>query len=279
MKADFNMISDDKTSNPIHLAINNSFVSLEMISYLIQKKSNLNSLVMNPLHCALSNPNLPFQIIKCLVDNKTDLNIKFKDGNNEEITFLHLALKKENQDLEIIKLLVENKSDLNTGYDKKGTPLHFACLYQKKECIKYLIESRSDPNMRDQEGQTSFLYVAKNINFCVDTFKCFLENKCDPFSRDFGNNNNYSSRYSEYSQYLISGFKRYLQTFRKVDFYTFEHACHSFEKHFVDKDLIQLLISSGGKEYLDNPIISKSGYYGSEKISNFLKRNGYNGSL
>ena len=126
----------------------------EMIKYLIDNKSDLNSKTKDkifvgfysyidyentPLHLACKNPSVSFETVKYMIDCRYNLGATNYKNRNP----LHLACKKINISPQIIKYLVEKKSILQS-YDHKNeqfpsymlskkikktfgnTPLHYA---------------------------------------------------------------------------------------------------------------------------------------------------------
>ena len=55
-------------------------------------------------------------------------------------------------DFELVKRRVEAGGDINQVTDK-GTALHVACIYQREEIGRYLLEHGADPRAKDRYGQ------------------------------------------------------------------------------------------------------------------------------
>ena len=67
-------------------------------------------------------------------------------------TMLHHAAKEDRPD--IIEFLVNSGSDINVGDDEGQTPLHKAAMFGNIESVKLLLEKGADANKVDNDGQT-----------------------------------------------------------------------------------------------------------------------------
>ena len=80
------------------------------------------------------------------------------DGRSQSgFTILHHAAKEDRPD--IIEFLVNSGSDINVGDDEGQTPLHKAAIFSNIESVKCLLEKGGDPNKVDNSGNTP-LHIA-----------------------------------------------------------------------------------------------------------------------
>jgi ankyrin repeat protein len=63
--------------------------------------------------------------------------------------------------IECIKLLVENKSDLSMGDERRNTPLHLAVISGSADSMKYLIESGAGL-LSDSKDKHTALHMVLN---------------------------------------------------------------------------------------------------------------------
>ena len=190
-----------KGNTPLHMVCGNKNISFEIIKYLVENKSNMNSKNCSdgetPLHIACKNENISLEIIECLVENKSDLNLSessfenalhiarknknnlyFKHRGIKGNTPLHIACENENISFEIIEYLVENKSDINLKDTFDYTPLHLACKNKNisSEIIKCLVEKKSDLNSKDTYNKNPLQFASENENISVEIIE-YLELK------------------------------------------------------------------------------------------------------
>ena len=113
----------------------------------------------------LSTKKLNLELITYLIEKKSDLNLKSKQG----YTLLHFACENTQVTLDIIKILVENKIDMNTKDYNSKIPLQIACKNEeiKPEIIKYLIEEKSNI----QPPKKSYSYSPSNRG-CKEKYQC-----------------------------------------------------------------------------------------------------------
>ena len=169
--------------------------SLDLIKFLVEKKSDLNALT-------LADNNTPLSIA-CLnefvsVEKKTDLNLK----NYSKSSPLHLACSVQHVSCEMIKIFINNKTDLNEMNSLHSTPLHLLCKNKKvnKECLKLLIEFKSEINLQNKKNYDTPLHCAvKNEYVTLEIIQIMIKNNADfnlpnkfgttPLQNAFLNNN------------------------------------------------------------------------------------------
>ena len=112
-------------------------------------------------------------ITETLKKNKELLNAKSPDGSN----LLHWACSYDNK--QVMKYLVESKVDVNLKNNHSNTPLHQAFI-DKADIgnIKYLVENKADLNLKDNRGYTPF-FVARANNTHIETIKYLVKMKAD----------------------------------------------------------------------------------------------------
>ena len=213
-KGDLNSIDNLVDSTPLHIASFCENISTNTLKYLIENKSEINSLDIfgeTPLHSIFrsscfnspltanlnfdgnsslfknnletissrnKNENVSIEKIKFLIENKSNINSQNKYGD----TPLHLACRNENISIEKMKHLIENKSDINSENKTGSTPLHLACKNENisYEMIKLLLDNKANPNLKNNIYQTfPFLHACKNKRVSIEILRCMLENKAD----------------------------------------------------------------------------------------------------
>ena len=106
-----------------------------------------------PLHTACRCGHL--EIVKCLLSQK---NIDVMSRNKEGNTPLHLV---SNTDI-LRALLCSNEVDITCKNKYGNTPLHTACMDDRYEVVKYLVNIRNvDPTIRNEYGNTP-LHLARD---------------------------------------------------------------------------------------------------------------------
>ncbi|UJR12614.1 hypothetical protein I4U23_016789 [Adineta vaga] len=74
----------------------------------------------------------------------------FKQGDNDRQSCLHLAAA--NNHLKVVKYLVETvEMDVDIIADRRITPLHLACQYDRLEVAEYLLEHNASPILRNAQ--------------------------------------------------------------------------------------------------------------------------------
>ena len=72
-KGSLNLLNKEK-KHPIHIACDNN--TLEIIKFLVEKKSNVNSSNNSPLHHACKNKNISLEVVQFLIQNNAKLDHK-----------------------------------------------------------------------------------------------------------------------------------------------------------------------------------------------------------
>lgn len=143
---------------PLRLAAGQGSVSV--VNYLLSQKANCNSQCkqsVTPLHAAISKGSKP--VVKLLLDHGADVTLSTSEGE----TPIHHALVVKNA--EVLKLLVSgNPQVLNhPSVTKIEPPIVTACKLQSPHLVKYLLESKANPNLANLDGMTP-LAVASSLD-------------------------------------------------------------------------------------------------------------------
>ena len=67
-------------------------------------------------------------------------------------------------DWDKLQRLVHSPETANVANGLKLTPLHYAAIYGSPRVISFLLESKADPNTRDQSGATPLVYAAWSLD-------------------------------------------------------------------------------------------------------------------
>ena len=116
--------------------------------------------------------------LKLCIDLGADINIV---GYNYKLTPLHKAC--EYNQLECVKVLIDSGANLNLKNSIGRTPLIVAVQNQYEVCAQLLIDSGADLNIQDQNGHTVLIFACSNnlINCVKELIKkggnIFLKNK------------------------------------------------------------------------------------------------------
>jgi hypothetical protein len=149
----------DKTT-VLHLAakVNCPEVLKELINHDKNYKSNfinqMESKGMTPLHVACLAGNAP--CVKILLSAGCDVNMKTTLESHDDCTALHLASSKGHS--KVVETLLEDNSGRNVieSKDNHGfTPLHFACQYGQRECVRKLLMSGADLSAKTNKRKTT----------------------------------------------------------------------------------------------------------------------------
>jgi ankyrin repeat protein len=82
------------------------------------------------------------------VDEKCGYSIR-----HGEITAAHVAASRGHIDL--LKLLIAKGCNVNAQDDRDGdTPLHYAALQHRLDCVKFLVNAGADVLVKDRNGKT-----------------------------------------------------------------------------------------------------------------------------
>jgi len=65
--------------------------------------------------------------------------------------------------IQCIKLLVENKSDLSIGDERANTPLHLAAISGSADSVKYLIENGADLILDNKDKHTALHMILNSL--------------------------------------------------------------------------------------------------------------------
>ena len=173
-----------KDPNLLSLAyIYNKNLSLEIIKFLFEMKSNLNCVNKygkTPVLYEFEKDNVSMEKIAFLIENKSLLNHKNSNGN----TVLHISCRNDKIPLQTIIYLVENKSDINSTDFMNNTPLHVLVKNDEisYEKIKFLIETKTYLNITDKEYCTPLVTSIKK-QIPIEIIQLLVEN-CDLNSND-----------------------------------------------------------------------------------------------
>ena len=146
--------------------------NLDLMSLMVSygaRYDYVNSSGVTLLHFAAYNLNL--EIMRKLLENGAEPNALDKIKNSP----LHCVFlaKDEKYIVEAIKELVSHGADINTQNKKGKTPLHRATKLDNYNVIKVLLELGSDPNIKDENGNTALemaLIDGNKMNFVKSLF-------------------------------------------------------------------------------------------------------------
>ena len=100
-------------------------------------------------------------------------------------TALHYAVMNhcDSYSLHIVDFIIQNSSNLNTITRHEGnTALHYCVIYNRSECMKLLLRSKADYNIKNANGKTP-LDIAREehnatlielVSICISFFLIFL---------------------------------------------------------------------------------------------------------
>ena len=151
-----------------------------VVCFLLQKLANPNATLKpskrfknhhgsTALHLAVFLKDV--DIVKLLVeDTRTNVNLA---RNHDGASALHCAVNSKQG--KIVKILVEKgKANIDKKTHNRQTPLHLALLRRDKKTARYLIESKADIHLADEEGNTP-LHLAATIN-ATDLVRLLADN-------------------------------------------------------------------------------------------------------
>ena len=169
---------------PIHIAAANSH--LQIVKYLVEKQYvdvNIKGYEdKTPLHYACQSDHL--QIVEYLISKSANVNAKDFSGDyaihyaaryGSVLTVQYLIEKRNvfqdiqgyegrtplhyaclNDHLDIVKYLISHGAIIDAVNMNKWTPLHFASSYNKKDIVKYLVSKGANKSVKNNNGQTPF---------------------------------------------------------------------------------------------------------------------------
>ena len=202
----------------LHYSLKNS---LDFVSdYLIEKRADVNATNVyqkTPLHIASSN-NVSYHIFLKLLENGANSNFQDEDGNSTLHIFVY-SLKNKEVDNNFFQLLLDKKADCNL-YNKIGktpfhllifsktdffpnltlflshganinsqdidgyTLLHYASKNSHHKLLNFLIENKSDVNLKNKEEETPFLLFVKQSTQKLKIYNLFLKQKINFKDKD-----------------------------------------------------------------------------------------------
>ena len=106
---------------------------------------------------------------KQLIESGVDINYKNTPLQNGT---LHACLLSKNDDNAMLTYLLNNGADVNMQNSEGSTPLKFAIVIRQIECLKTLLASGADTNIKDRYGLKAIDY----LDMEKDTVICKLMN-------------------------------------------------------------------------------------------------------
>ena len=179
LKKKLSQLIAKNNQNVLHCACFGEEVSLDTIKFFVEHKIDVNqqdNTGNTPLQIACKR--LPLEYIKYFVDKKANLNLVNVYG---EIA-IHEACRKKDYSIETVKFLIDCKSDLNIKSRYcQDTPLFLACNNKaiSLDFIKLLVESKSDLNFQQNNHKTPLHYACENVNVSLDILKYMIQKKAD----------------------------------------------------------------------------------------------------
>jgi ankyrin repeat protein len=134
----------------------------EVLKELISHEKNYKSIFINqmeskgmtPLHVACLEGNA--SCVKILLSAGCDVNMKTTFESHEDCIAMHLASSKGHS--RVVETLLEHRSgrEVIESKDSHGfTPLHFACQYGQRECVRKLLMSGADLSAKTNRKKTT----------------------------------------------------------------------------------------------------------------------------
>ena len=166
----------------LHVAAKNS--NLEVMRLMLESNANAdvaNNMNMTPLHVA-SEKNCP-EMIDLLIEFHADPMAVDKDKE----TPLIIAIRARH--LENVKRLCDNMT-LNITNNKEETPLHVAAKLGFYEIVEYLLENGANPYCIDSVGNTPLHNAV--INKHKECVRMLLEYRSDIMARNYDNQSAYA---------------------------------------------------------------------------------------
>lgn len=124
---------------------------------------------------------------KAISKSKTDLVSFFikqgADVNQKcfNVYPLFLAVFEHPENLDLINLLISNGTEIDAKTDFGNTALHQACLHKDEKLIGFLIHKGADVCLKDNEGNSAFLFVAgKYEQIMHEGYTCYKEPDFEP---------------------------------------------------------------------------------------------------
>ncbi len=136
---------------------------------------------ISPLHLAAANNNPA--VVNLLLDEGADINARTGNFFYQEMTPLHIAAAYN--EVAVIRALLnfDGRPTLTVGDEAyQSLPLHYAAmLNQSPETVVFLIESATDIDVRNVDGQTPLFLAAKH-NPEPSVLEALLERGADPYA-------------------------------------------------------------------------------------------------
>ena len=143
----------DKPNPTSSMEIRNEFIRAKYIErkFAIKTCSDENDLKIDLENAVLSRQLL--QILQAFSEG-ADLTWILPDSNSDE-TSLHLAVSQEDgTTLHVVDFLVQNSLNLNKVTKDGNTALHYCVIYDQVECMKLLLRSGADINIKNSKRKT-----------------------------------------------------------------------------------------------------------------------------
>ena len=153
----------EKNVDPLLLVSFNRNIKFEIIEFLIEKKSKINSLRDNitPLLALSCNKNVSYDSLKIFIENKADINY---------FPIFEKILQKEDfPNIEIVKLFLDHKLDINKINKNNENFLHIF-LYKNfsNDIVDLFIESKVSLNEIDNKNNNPLHIFLEGYNKNVD---------------------------------------------------------------------------------------------------------------
>ena len=149
---------------------------LDIVKIFLQKNISTNS-VYDGIYYAIKNNRS--DIAKYLIEHNADLGFKLAEKDN--MKYLHVAA--ENGLMEIVEILLQNNFSINSLDKKKMIPLFYAINNKHSDVAKYLIENKSDLNLKRGKYKQQSLHLAASAGL-LEIVKILLKNNVSIDSLD-----------------------------------------------------------------------------------------------
>ncbi|CAC5406432.1 unnamed protein product [Mytilus coruscus] len=226
--------TQDKKSKDIALAASCYNGSVDMVKWLISKKSNINFCTItgkSPLFWASQNGHV--NIVKELLKHSAEVNPRYKNCASP------LCIASQKGHVGIVKELLLHSADVNICGKNGFSPLSRASYFNKTEVVKVLLQSDDvDINLCDNDGCSSLYWASQNGY--IDVVKELLQHSAEVNQRD---NNDVSPLFIASQKGHVDVVKVLLQHTQDVNKCSYDGVSPlSRASHFNQMEVVKVLL-------------------------------------